>query len=145
MLYILWNAKIRYGFHNSPQQFLFRGTWIQSNLSHHLPCTSVLIIDSHLRFDLPRDLFPWGSSTKVLHELSFQSCPLPRLVLHVYKKSANCTLHNVLNIRTLYGRVLNYSSVILFHDTQCSCMYACNNTTASPRPNFRKLTIVQHH
>jgi hypothetical protein len=24
-------------------------------------------------------------------------------------------------------------------------MYACNNTTASPRPNFRKLTIVQHH
>ena len=64
--HILWNRKVHYSTHKCPAPVPVLSQINPARAPHPTSWRSILILSSHLRLGLPRDLFPSGFLTKAL-------------------------------------------------------------------------------
>jgi hypothetical protein len=73
-LFSLWNPKVRYRAHKTPPLDPTWASRIQFATSIPIALSSILMLSSHLRLDIPSGLFPLGPQPKPYKQLS---PPLP--------------------------------------------------------------------
>jgi hypothetical protein len=103
--------------------------WIHSIPSHPISLRSILILSNHLRFGLPRGLFPYGFATNILYTFLFSSiratCPAYLTLLNLEKSTCYEAPHYA-----VFSKLLSLHLSVYIHI--CVCVCVCIWTLIAP-------------